>query len=210
MILAVDSSTSVGSAALVDAGRLLREEAFAGGRSRGGGVARAIADLILDAGEISAVVVGTGPGSYSGIRSAVAAAWGFAVTRRTPLFGVSSLLALAPGEYFAVGDARRGQYYFARIRDGEFVESPHLLTPGEILASIARCPDLPVFVPSDTPRVVPGQRVATPRAALLAGLVPIDPESAPPWPPMPVPMYLKPPSITAPKSTHRSRDRDPG
>jgi tRNA threonylcarbamoyl adenosine modification protein YeaZ len=200
VILALDSSTSVGSAALVDAGRLLREETFPGGRARGGGVARAIADLTAEAGQISAVVVGIGPGSYSGIRSAVAAAWGFAVTRKAALFGVSSLLALAPGEYFAAGDARRGQLYLARVREGEFSESPHLLTAEELKRHITQCKDLPVYVPPESPEIAPGQVVATPRAALLAGFVPVEADHPPPWPPMPVPLYLKPPSITFPKT----------
>jgi tRNA threonylcarbamoyladenosine biosynthesis protein TsaB len=202
MILAVDSSSPVGSAALVEAGRLLREETFAGGRARGGGAAEALAGFAAGGGQVTAVVVGLGPGSYSGIRAAVAVCWGFAAARSLPLHGVSSLPAIAPGEFIAAGDARQGQFYFARVKDGAFLERPVLVDAASLVRRCAAWPELRVFSPSDLSGVISRAEVGTPRAALLAGLVDPDPMPHPGLPAMPEPLYLKPPHITKPRAHH--------
>ena len=198
MILAIDSSSGTGSAALVDAGRLLREVTFAGGRSRGGGAPRALEELAVGEEEIHSVVVGTGPGSYNGIRSAIAVAWGFCAARGIPLSPVSSLLALAPGEYLAAGDARQGIFYLAHIREGLFEREPGLVSQEDLSRAAAGAGGLPLFFPADPGDGFPTAVVATPRAALLAGLAPATPVSAA----FPLPIYLKPPNITPPRSTH--------
>jgi tRNA threonylcarbamoyl adenosine modification protein YeaZ len=198
VILALDSSTESGSAALLEAGHLLREVTFAGGRNKGGGAAAALEELAISAEIIDVVVVGTGPGSYNGIRSAVAVAWGFAKARGATLHGVSSLLALAPGEYLAAGDARQSQYYFAHIRDGKFVVEPTLLTSETLQEAVNAHPDLPVFSPAPLD-LLPDAVVAGPRATLLAGFAPT--EADPPPPGIPLPLYLKPPHITKPRGS---------
>ncbi len=194
MILAMDSSAECGSAALVGAQGVVREITFAGGRSRKGGVTAALTELA--AGGIRGVVVGLGPGSYNGIRSAVAAAWGFALARGIPLTGVSSLLAIATGEYLAAGDARQSQFYFAHVRNGAFVTEPALHGREGLLELIGAHPDLPVYAPA--PLGVPREVVATPRAALLAGFA--EPSPGPLR--LPTPIYLKPPHITQPRKRH--------
>jgi tRNA threonylcarbamoyladenosine biosynthesis protein TsaB len=148
-------------------------------------------------------VVGLGPGSYSGIRAAVAVCWGFAAARGIPLEGVSSLPAIAPGEFIAAGDARQGRFYFARVKDGTFLEPPVLLDASSIERRCAAWPDLRVFCPSDLSGIIPRAEVATPRAGLLAGLAGTN--HGPPaglnagLPAMPEPLYLKPPHITKPR-----------
>ncbi len=68
--------------------------------------------------EVAAFVVGSGPGSFTGVRVAAAVAKGWAMARRVPLFAYSSLLAVAAGcaardPVCALFDARRGQVYAA-------------------------------------------------------------------------------------------------
>jgi tRNA threonylcarbamoyladenosine biosynthesis protein TsaB len=90
----------------------------------------------LDAGpaEIGAVVVGTGPGSYTGLRVGVATALGLARGAGAALYGVPSPEALAfgelaPGQSAAVLlDARQGELYLARYRR-EQAEVRPLLAP---------------------------------------------------------------------------------
>ena len=77
--------------------------------------------ILGETADIKRVIVGIGPGSYNGIRSAIAVAWGISTARGIPLVGISSLLGLDEGSYCAVGDARRGQYYLARVSSGRFV-----------------------------------------------------------------------------------------
>lgn len=71
------------------------------------------AELDLDG--VERIVVGTGPGSFAGIRAAIAFAQGFAIARGCEVLGLPSPCALASGEgpVAVVGDARRGKYWVA-------------------------------------------------------------------------------------------------
>lgn len=75
--------------------------------------------LIPEGEKIDLILIGTGPGSYSGCRIAIAAAQGIAVAHDCPVVGQSSFLAtdtwLAGNSSIAVGDARRGSYFTAEI-----------------------------------------------------------------------------------------------
>jgi tRNA threonylcarbamoyladenosine biosynthesis protein TsaB len=64
------------------------------------------------------IVVGTGPGSFAGIRSALAFACGYATGRRCEVLGLPSACALVEPEDLAgplavVGDARQGKFWVA-------------------------------------------------------------------------------------------------
>ncbi len=72
----------------------MREIAVETPRGRGGALFAALEEILSGAGPLERVVVGIGPGSYNGIRSAIAVAWGIAQARRIPLVGLSSLLGL--------------------------------------------------------------------------------------------------------------------
>jgi hypothetical protein len=48
------------------------------------------------------------------------------------MVGVPSVLGLEEGEYVVVGDARRGGYWFADVRDGEIITGPMVLTREEL------------------------------------------------------------------------------
>lgn len=190
--LVLDSCASTGTVALVRDGEILAERTFSSPRGRGGEIFDALREILSGKPELDRVVVGTGPGSYNGIRTAIAAAWGIARARNARLCGVPSILALAPGEYYAVGDARASQFYFARVRDGAFVSEAELLSRDLLLSRLT--PDLPVLVPSPLDFLSAAQ-VAFPSAKLLA-----DVSSS--WPDakiLPEPLYLKPPNITAPR-----------
>lgn len=104
-------------------------------------VMRLLEDSDLEIAQVDAVVVGRGPGSFTGVRIAVAAAKGIAHGLGAPLFGVGTLDAVA--ERFAsheglvgvVGDAMRREVYpvLFRCRDG-VVER---LTPDAVSAPAA-------------------------------------------------------------------------
>jgi tRNA threonylcarbamoyl adenosine modification protein YeaZ len=88
-------------------------------------LANALAGVL--AGDLEAVVVLTGPGSYSGVRAGMAAALGLADARHLPLHGLGSLAAIAAAadaadgrRFTAVADAGRGGVYVAHFehRDG--------------------------------------------------------------------------------------------
>lgn len=190
--LVLDSCAATGTVGLVRNNEVLAELTFACPRGRGGAIFESLRAILSGKPAFDRVVVGTGPGSYNGIRAAIAAAWGIAKARNARLCGVPSILALAQGEYFAVGDARASQFYFAHVRDGAFVSGPELLAHDLLLARLN--PDLPVLVPSPLD-FLPAAQVAFSSASLLAAVSLSWPDAQI----LPEPLYLKPPNITAPR-----------
>jgi len=192
MILALDSSASRGSVALLEGGRVEREIFVETPRGRGGALFSALEEILRDRPALERVVAGTGPGSYNGIRAALASGWGIAQARGVPLVGVCSLLGLDEGEYWAVGDARRGQFYFAEVRDGLLVEAPVLLDPLTIPGRVA---GRRVLVPAPI-FFLPEAEIRMPSAARLGH---VGERSAVPAG-VPEPLYLKDPFITQPRA----------
>lgn len=107
---------------------------------------------------LDAVVVGRGPGSFTGVRIGVASAKGFAQGLGVPLYGIGTLDAIAHGAYLAgirgligvLGDAMRGEVYPALFRLHE--ESVDRLTadlvakPSDVADRWARELDEPLVV----------------------------------------------------------------
>lgn len=90
-------------------------------------VIAALADASVPMSAIDAVVVGCGPGPFTGLRvgMATAAAYGHALD--VPVFGVCSLDAIGGqtrGEVLVITDARRREVYWARYRDGVRIDGP--------------------------------------------------------------------------------------
>ena len=98
--------------------------------------------------DISLVLVGTGPGSYTGLRVGIATALGLVRGCRAKLRGVPSgetlcFDELRPGEEAGVLlDARAGELYFAHYRrtqdEVEVVRAPCVLRPEEVAGSLPR------------------------------------------------------------------------
>jgi len=105
MILAIDCSTAACTAALLDAdGELLAERHEEISRGHAERLVPMIADLLADT-VPSEILVGVGPGSFTGLRVAIAAAHGMAIGWSAPLSGVDSLALVAAG---APGDGPVG------------------------------------------------------------------------------------------------------
>ncbi len=126
LTLAFDTATRTATSALVWDGEVLGELA-----SRAATVLEDVDALFRRGGvrptQLEGIVVGTGPGSFTGLRMGLATARALSFSLDVPLAGVSTLAALAAGspEALAVIDARRGEVF---VLDGE----PRVLRPEDV------------------------------------------------------------------------------
>jgi tRNA threonylcarbamoyl adenosine modification protein YeaZ len=141
-LIAIESSTrEVSLVGWVDGG-VVFEDSFCTDRRHNARVFGPLEELLERMGgvAIECVLVGTGPGSYSGTRVGIAAAQGVGIARACPVAGISSLLATPEarsGEAVVyLGDARRGAWWHARVAGGRLVESP-AICEGEELRAVA-------------------------------------------------------------------------
>lgn len=91
-------------------------------------VRQAIAEAGAARGDITAVVVGTGPAPFTGLRVGLVTARTLAMVWKVPAWGVCSLDALGAEhrDVLAVADARRREVYWARYSAGLRVEGPEV------------------------------------------------------------------------------------
>ena len=123
--LALETSTSQGSLALFEGGSLMEMRTFRALRGHNSKIYGPLRDLLdrLDGRKLARVVVGTGPGSYAGVRISISIANALALSHGASLIGCSSLIAAeGAGEakrYWIVGDARRHTWYRGDIIGGK-------------------------------------------------------------------------------------------
>lgn len=127
-ILAFDASTLACSACVMKDGKILASRYLNTGLTHSQTLLPMIEGVLKDAGmtidDIDRIGVTVGPGSFTGIKIAVATAKGLAHKNKTPCAPVSSLHALAEGIGFegivcAVEDARRSMLYNANFKNGK-------------------------------------------------------------------------------------------
>lgn len=104
-------------------------------------VVSAVADAGLRMGDLTAVVVGCGPGPFTGLRIGMATAAAYGHALGIPVHGVCTLDAIASGtdgDVLVVTDARRREVYWARYRDGVRVDGPAVSAPGDVPGAARR------------------------------------------------------------------------
>jgi tRNA threonylcarbamoyl adenosine modification protein YeaZ len=132
--LAIDTSTSKTIVGVIEDGTVLFEEAHEGATDHG----RALSELVAKALKVSKpphqVIVGMGPGPFTGLRVGIAFAQTFALARDIPVVGVCSLDAIKidQSQYTVAVDARRKEIYWASYKDGVRIDGPHVNKPAEI------------------------------------------------------------------------------
>ncbi|MFI9412594.1 tRNA (adenosine(37)-N6)-threonylcarbamoyltransferase complex dimerization subunit type 1 TsaB [Nocardia gamkensis] len=234
LVLAVDTATPAVTAGLVDleqgAGaadpvraRTIAYRVRVDPRAHAEVLTPQILECLTEAGrsrtDIDAIVVGVGPGPFTGLRVGMATAAAFGDALGIPVYGVCSLDAIAAdaaidpavpppvelppeAELLVVTDARRREVYWARYREGARVAGPEVCKPSELdegqataiagSASHVDFFDLPVL-PAETPSPAGLVRVAAPE--LLSRSVP-EPL---------VPLYLRRPDAV--ENAYRRLDR---
>ena len=208
-LLALDRSTDVQSVAWTENSRIV-SRLFEGDDARRADWPLKVHDLLAANGlafcDLDRIVVGTGPGSFAGIRGALAFAQGLAIGIRAKrarvaddpiVYGLPSALALAPddGATVVMGDARRGLFWVAVYEGAKTVAELHLVTKEELPAAV---PPEAVVVTPDGARIgaVLGELFGSrflgnraPAAERLAQLALTHPELLIPEP---LPIYLSP------------------
>lgn len=136
-ILAVEFSSDQRSVAIARAGKVIARAEETGGRNAHAFalIERALSEAHLERDAIECVAVGLGPGSYAGIRAAIALAQGWQVATGVRLLGISTVEAMAfqaaasemTGRVTIAIDAQRNEFYSATY---EIVASEYrLVTP---------------------------------------------------------------------------------
>ena len=119
--------------------------------------------------DLDRIVVAQGPGSYTGLRMAVATAKTLAHTLKIELVGVSSLLALVPeqveGLVIPVMDARRNNVYAGFYQSGQSVRPEAHLPLAEVL-EIAGVANQSVTFVGETTAFTEQIEAALPQAAI--------------------------------------------
>ncbi|EOM78621.1 tRNA (adenosine(37)-N6)-threonylcarbamoyltransferase complex dimerization subunit type 1 TsaB [Rhodococcus rhodnii] len=147
LVLALDTSTPVVTAGLVDltgeSPRTLAEKVEVSVRGHAEVLTPRVLEVLTSAGhtpaDLGAVVVGCGPGPFTGLRVGMATGAAFADALGVPVHGVCSLDAIAVratasghDRLLVVTDARRREIYWARYEDGRRVEGPAVAAPADV------------------------------------------------------------------------------
>lgn len=98
-------------------------------------VRQALAEAGATRADITAVVAGTGPAPFTGLRVGLVTARTLALAWKVPAWGVCSLDAMGAehGDVLAVADARRREVYWARYAGGLRVAGPDVGAPTSVL-----------------------------------------------------------------------------
>lgn len=210
VLLAFELSGSACTAALAQDERRIHETEFSG--TRGRALLSETDALLRDVGfarqQVRGVIVGTGPGSYTGLRIACAAASALAYALEIPCGGLCSLAATAltadPGtDVHLLVDAFRGEVYHAAYRRTQSgvleLIAPQVLRRDQVagvvplgacvVGATELCPHpTQQIAPRAMPRAELLLRLAFQRGALAdgSGVAALG---------LPLPLYLRPPAF---------------
>jgi tRNA threonylcarbamoyl adenosine modification protein YeaZ len=134
-VLAIDTSTSRSCVAIIEGASILYS-GFRDGATAHGPSLPALVQEALSVSEVDEVVVGMGPGPFTGLRVGIAFAHSFALARGIPVRGVCSLDAIAAqiqeSDFIITVDARRKEVYWARYTNGVRVGEPAVNFPANV------------------------------------------------------------------------------
>jgi tRNA threonylcarbamoyl adenosine modification protein YeaZ len=215
LVLAFDTATPAVTAALHDGERVLAESTTIDARRHGELLVPTI-ELVLGEAraalrDVTAIVAGSGPGPYTGLRVGLMTAQGLATTLGVPAYGICTLDAVAYGSglaepFLVATDARRKEVFWARYADmrtrldGPFVDRPAEVpvkgvpVVGAGAALYAEILGQEGSVLDDVPPYPYAGALAALAAERLAEGTPLDP---------PRPIYLRRPDAVAPGAPKR-------
>lgn len=205
LVLAIDTATTDLVAGVVDTatGDTLAE-AVTATRAHNEQLVPTVQSLLDDAGrtfaDLGAIVVGCGPGPFTGLRVGMATASALGQALSIPVHGVCTHDAVGAGlagDALVVTDARRREVYWARYTDGARVAGPEVCKPADLPVDAVDVLSVP-----DNIEVAVDAAESTYRAPQPAGLVAVARLDQAPEPL--VPLYLRRPDAVPPKQAPKS------
>ena len=186
--LAIDTATSRTQFALIRGEEIIWEEFEDGATTHGDVLAKFGKSVAKE--EIDQVIVGMGPGPFTGLRTGIVFARSFAFARNISVRGICSLDAIAYAinlpDFIVATDARRKELYWARYVNGERVGQPNVSSPIEIVENNQ---DVPLFGEGALKyQLTNDQTHLYPKLISFPKLVQVD-----------EPMYLRHPDAVPPK-----------
>lgn len=186
LILAFDAAAAQCAAAVVRGGHVLARRAEPMERGQAERLLPLIEETLAEAGTdwrgVGAIAVCVGPGNFTGLRIAVAAARGLALALGRPAIGVGRLEALAegrPGRVLVAIDARRGAAYVQGFADGAPLGPPELVAAEAVAGRAAGALGLGAAAAPGTPEAADAPDPAALARIALARLGSQQPPPAP-------------------------------
>ncbi len=175
LLLALSTSTPRGGAAVLDGDRLLAAVAYDDLRGHAERLFGAIDEALAAAGvaraALQALACDVGPGSFTGVRVAVASAKGIALALGVPVAGVTSLEAMAAAAFAS-----------AVASPGDLVAPVIDAKKDELFLAVHHAPGAPPCAP---PQHIPRDQVAAAIDAIASGSTLGAPRGGAPSPPSP-------------------------
>ena len=149
-VLGIDTATAYGVLGLSEEGETRGEVRFKIRPGGGERLPRTVQDLLRDAAwqpkEIDLIAVGTGPGSYTGIRVGISFARSLAFGLNCPLVGITTHKVIGeygaffPGIVAVLSDARRGEVYrtLIRFKPDHVIAEPEPVTVSSLTEELNR------------------------------------------------------------------------
>ncbi|MET8634983.1 tRNA (adenosine(37)-N6)-threonylcarbamoyltransferase complex dimerization subunit type 1 TsaB [Streptomyces sp. NPDC004096] len=209
LLLALDTATPAVTVALHDGTSVVASSSQVDARRHGELLLPAVDRVLAEAGtrldSVTGIVVGVGPGPYTGLRVGLMTADTFGLALGVPVHGVCTLDGLAYASdltvpFVVATDARRKEVYWARYDDSRTrVTEPAVDRPADIAEAVADLPAIgagALLYPDTFPQAREPEHVT---AAALASLA-VEKLAAGEELPAPRPLYLRRPDAQVPKN----------
>ena len=205
LVLALDTATADLVAGVVDGERVVAETRIA---TRAHNerlmpeITRLLAEAAVEFADLGAIVVGCGPGPFTGLRVGMSTASALGQALGIPVHGVCTHDAVATeleGDALVVTDARRREVYWARYADGERVAGPDVCKPADLASPAVDVISVPEALAGQLPIDAPSVTYQPPAPAGLVAVANLDADPEPL-----VPLYLRRPDAVPPKQAPKS------
>jgi tRNA threonylcarbamoyl adenosine modification protein YeaZ len=143
--LVIDTATARTIVGIVRDGEILWQGFHDGATDHGNAVAALVKQALAAGVNPDRVVVGMGPGPFTGLRVGISFARAFSAARNIEVVGICSLDAIVADldEYTVAIDARRKEIYWATYKSGNRIKGPAVNFPADVDGCIIdRYPDI--------------------------------------------------------------------